>query len=132
MQYNTYTTATRTAALALLGTTPDACVAEQTGIPVSTLRNWRVERNLPSYRLFRTTARYVKLLRQHPGGLTARHVSKVLGVTRQAAFLMLHVLKRRRIIECVMLPNPRRHGGRAHILLWQIAQEDTHAPTPCH
>ena len=116
----------------LLGTMPDARLATQCGIPLSTLYHWRIKAKIAPYRLHSTTARYLRLLRHHPDGLTAQQVSSALGVTRQGAFLGLHVLARRGDIACVTLPNPRRYGGRTHLLLWQIAQEDTHAPTPCH
>ena len=131
MRYNSYTTATRTAAGALLGTAPDACVAEQMGIPLSTLTHWRLQAKIAPYRLHGATARYLHLLRQHPEGLTARHVYTALGVTRQAAYLMLHVLTHRRSIECLTLPDPRRYGGRAHILLWRLPTQKGahHAPT---
>ena len=131
MRYNSYTTATRTTALALLGTAPDACVAEQMGIPVSTIYYWRVQRHIPAYRLSHTTERYAALLRAHPAGLTARQIQDGLGVTRQAVYPILKSLEQRGVITHRTVFSHQRYGGRAYTLLWQIAQEDTHAPTQC-
>ena len=121
MQHARYTTTTRTTAHALLGTTTDASVAEQMGIPVSTLSRWRLKAQITPYRLHSATARYLDLLRQHPEGLTARQVYQALDVTRQGAYLTLHVLARRGFIECVKLPNLRCYGGRAYLLLWRLS-----------
>ena len=133
MPFYRYPGAARTAALAILGTTNDAGVAEQTGIPASTLCHWRRKQHIPAYRLARTTARYLALLRTHPEGLTARQIQAALGSTRQAAFFMLHALCRRWLVErhaipCVGIP------GRTHLLVWQLApsrtthKEDAYAP----
>ena len=123
MRYNSYTTATRTTAFAFLGTTPDACVATQMHIPVSTLTHWRLKAKIAPHRLHGSTARYRELLRSNPAGLTARQIQDTLGITRQGAFFMLHALARRNIVECVMLPHPQRHSGRAHILRWHLIPE---------
>mgnify|MGYP001617866187 CR=1 FL=1 len=121
MQHNSYPGTAHTAALALLGTANDAGVEEQTGIPASTLCRWRRQRHIPPYRLARTTARYLVLLRAHPEGLTARHIQEALGRTRQAAFFMLHALHRRGLITrqavpCVGIP------ARTHLLVWGLPQ----------
>ena len=123
MRHTNYTTAR-----ALLGTATDASVAAQMAIPTSTLFHWRRKARIAPHRLHSSTARYLTLLRQHPEGLTARHVYTAFGITRQAAFLMLHALARREIVECVMLPNPRRYGGRAHSLCWRLLPEKGASP----
>ena len=132
-QHTSYPTAIRTTAVALLGTANDTCVGEQTGIPTSTLRQWRQKEHIPAYRLARTTARYLTLLRTHPEGLTARQIQDALGSTRQATFWMLHSLRRRGLITCQAVPCVEI-PARTHLLVWQLAQsrtiheEDTHAP----
>ena len=80
------------------------------------------------YRRHSTTVRYLRLLRKHSEGLTAQHIAIALGVTRQATFLMLHVLARRGIIECVPLPTRTHYGGRAYILLWRLIDKEV---SPC-
>ena len=131
MRHNSYTTAARTTAFAFLGTTPDACVATQMHIPVSTLTRWRLKAKIAPYRLHRRTERYFDLLRQYPEGLMAQQIATAIGVTRQAAFLMLHILARRGAVKCVTIPNSRRYGGRAHRLLWRLPTQKGahHAPT---
>ena len=97
-------------------------------IPTSTLFYWRRKARIAPHRLHSSTARYLTLLRQHPEGLTARYIYTAFGITRQAAFLMLHALARREIVECVMLPNPRRYGGPAHSLCWRLLPEKGASP----
>ena len=118
--HTSYPATTRTTASALLGTATDASVSAQIHIPVSTLWHWRLKARIAPHRLHSSTTRYLDLLRQHPEGLTARHVYTALDVTRQGAYLMLHILARRGEIECLTLPNPHHYGGRAHILLWRL------------
>ena len=120
-QHNSYLGAARTAALALLGTVSDAGVADQVGIPASTLCHWRRDKHIPPYRLARSTARYLALLRTHPEGLTARQIQDALGATRQATFYMLHSLRRRGLITyqavpCVGIP------ARTQLLVWRLSQ----------
>ena len=116
----------------LLGTMADADVAAQCDISQSTIQHWRTQAQIAPYRLHSAVRRrYLNFLRQYPEGLMAQQIATAIGVTRQAAFLMLHILARRGAVKCVTIPNSRRYGGRAHILLWRLPTQKGahHAPT---
>ena len=120
----------RAAIWPLLGTMTDACLATQYAIAPSTVQHWRIQAKIAPYRHHGNTRRnYRAVLQHHPEGLTAQQVATTLGRTRQAAFLMLHALARREVVEYVMRPNSLRYGGRAHLMVWRLAassKENTH------